>query len=316
MDGILNLNKPAGLTSFAVVARVRRITGQRQVGHAGTLDPLATGVLPIFLGTATRVMEYLSEQIKTYRAVIQLGITTDTYDAEGAVTATQDASGVTREMVEKALEPFRGAIRQTAPIYSALKYHGQPLYKYARKGQVVPLKERTVHISKLELVDWQSPHATLEITCGKGTYIRSLAHDLGQALGVGAHLKTLVRLRVGPFVLEDAVSLSSLEEACHAGQAEALLFPPDYVLTGFPAIVVANQQTCSLMHGSPIAVKDKQILTATTPPSEDRVRAYDESGNFLGILRYEADRSLWQPEKIFLKECPGCHGHRPSTGVL
>ncbi len=316
MDGILNLNKPAGLTSFAVVARVRRVTGQRQVGHAGTLDPLATGVLPIFLGTATRVMEYLSDQVKSYRAGVQFGVTTDSYDAEGAVTSTQDASGVTREMVEQALAPFRGEVRQTAPLYSALKYHGQPLYKYARKGQSVPLKERTIQISSLELIDWQPPLVTLEITCGKGTYIRSLAHDLGQALGVGAHLKSLVRLKVGPFDLADAIGLSTLEQACSTGQAEDLLYPADYVLTGFPAIVVANQQTCNLLHGSPLSLGDQQSLTANPPSPGDRVRAYDEAGNFLGILRYEADRALWQPEKVFVKECPGCHGHSSSTGVL
>jgi tRNA pseudouridine55 synthase len=309
LEGILNIHKPVGITSFGVVSRIKKFSGERHVGHGGTLDPQASGVLPIFLGQATRVMEYLSEQAKTYRAGIELGVTTDSYDSAGQVTATKDASGITREMVEQALPAFRGSIRQTPPMYSALKFKGQPLYKLARQGLEVKRSSRPIQIYSLEIVAWQPGLVTLDVTCSKGTYIRSLAHDLGEALGCGAFLKSLVRTRVGPFALEEALTLSQIEEVFRDGAAVDHLYPIDHVLTQFPAMVVKKEQQCSLIHGSTLSPSSPQGVPAPAIQDQTVARVYTEEGSFIGLLRYEASKSLWQPDKIFLRECPGCGNH-------
>jgi tRNA pseudouridine55 synthase len=179
MDGILNIHKPSGPTSFSMVARVRRITRESKAGHGGTLDPLASGVLPVFLGQATRLAEYLMDYPKSYRAEIELGVSTDSYDAEGNVTGTADVSRITQDDVARVLESFKGDIRQTPPMYSALKHEGQPLYKLARQGKSVEIDSRPASIYRLEIVSCHSPFITLDVECSKGTYIRALAHDLG-----------------------------------------------------------------------------------------------------------------------------------------
>jgi tRNA pseudouridine55 synthase len=309
LEGILNIHKPVGITSFGVVARIKKFSGERHVGHGGTLDPQASGVLPIFLDQATRVMEYLSEQAKTYRAEIELGVTTDSYDSAGQVTGTRDASGITREMVEQSLPAFRGSIRQTPPMYSALKFKGQPLYKLARQGLEIKRSSRSIQIYSLEVVAWQPGLVTLEVTCSKGTYIRSLAYDLGEALGCGAYLKTLVRTRVGPFSLEEALTLSQVEEVFSNGSAEDHLYPIDHVLTQFPAMVVNKDQQCSLFHGSTLSPALPEGVHAPAIQDQTIARVYTEDGSFLGLLRYESSKALWQPEKIFLKQCPGCGHH-------
>ncbi len=299
MDGILNINKPAGMTSFGVVARVKRLSGEKHTGHAGTLDPLATGVLPVCLGQATRVIEYLFAESKTYRAEVELGKSTDTYDAEGRVTRTADASSITREEIEKALVNFRGEIRQTPPMFSAVKLKGKPLYELARSGIEVERKSRPAQIFSLGITGWQPPLVTLEIDCGKGTYIRSLANDLGEALGCGAYMKSLVRLRVGPFRIEESQTLTELEEAFRVGRGESLLYPPDHVLTAFNAIVVNQEQQCSLIHGMPVEFESGSV---NSPGKEaEFCRAYTADGRFLGMLKYA--KGQWLPDKIFLKEC-------------
>ncbi len=301
MDGILNINKPQDMTSFGVVARVKRITGERHTGHAGTLDPLATGVLPVCLGQATRIIEYLFDETKTYRAQVELGVTTDTCDSTGKIIRTADASGITREMVEETLAKFRGSILQTPPMYSAVKYKGKPLYKLARSGIEVERKSRPAHIHSLEIVDWKPPVFTLDVVCGKGTYIRSLAHDIGETLGSGANMKSLIRLRVGPFRIEDSLTLSQLEEACQQGKLKEYLYPLDYVLQ-FNSVVVNQVQQQSLIHGSPVTLEpgSENGLSAAAPAS--RCRAYSEDGSFIGIIKYDSENNRWQPEKIFLKK--------------
>jgi len=213
VNGILNVNKPKQKTSFDIVSMVRRLTGERRVGHAGTLDPEATGVLPVCLGQGTRIVQYLMDTEKGYRAVIELGVATDTYDASGEVVQRGEYSGISREQVEQALNSFVGTIQQIPPMYSALKHQGQPLYKLARSGITVERKSRTVIIHKLRIVDWQPPIVTIEVVCSKGTYIRSLAHDLGQILGCGANMKDLIRFQCGPFNIGNAVSIPQLEAA-------------------------------------------------------------------------------------------------------
>jgi len=295
MDGILNLNKPQGLTSFDIVARVKRITGERHTGHAGTLDPLATGVLPICLGKATRIIEYLFDETKTYLAEIQLGITTDSYDSTGKVIQTADASSVTRERVETALTAFRGSILQTPPMYSALKHNGTPLYKLAREGIEVERKSRPAQIDKLEITFWEAPVFGLEVVCGKGTYIRSLAHDIGQALGCGAIMKNLVRSRVGPFRLADSITLDQLQETTNRGYAERYLYPLDYALQPFDALVVNHEQQCSLIHGMPISLEGHKAAAVS--------RVYNHEGGFVGMVKWDAANLRWQPDKIFIQQC-------------
>ncbi len=296
MDGILNINKPPGKTSFGVVAAVKRLSGERRAGHSGTLDPDATGVLPVCLGRGTRIVEFLMDATKTYRAEIELGVSTDTYDASGKITRRGDASGIDRAEVESALEAFRGPIRQTPPMYSAVKHRGQPLYKLARAGIEIERKSRTVTIHRLELLDWQPPSATVEVECSKGTYIRSLANDLGQALGCGAHLKSLVRTRCGIFDIKDAVSLAQLEEASRHGYWEHFVYPVDTVLQDYDAVVVDDVGEEAIKNGSPLALEQD----SKSSPHQKYCRAYSADGRFLGILRYVPDKGIWQPKKVLV----------------
>ena len=230
MDGILNINKPGGSTSFSMVSLVRRLSGQRRVGHAGTLDPIADGVLPVCIGKGTRVVEFLLEAHKSYRAVIELGKTTDSHDADGKITSEADCSLISRSQLERALDSFRGEIQQTPPMFSAIKHNGQRLYQLAREGITVERESRPATIYNLELIDFQLPLVTLEVECSRGTYIRSLAHDLGELLGCGAYIKELTRTRYGAFDIKDAVSPQQLEEAFSGNGWQKLVYPVDYVI--------------------------------------------------------------------------------------
>ena len=294
-SGILNVNKPRGMTSFAVVSLVRRLTGVRKVGHAGTLDPIADGVLPICLGPATRIVDYIVGQPKLYRAAVRLGVATDSYDSEGEVVATGDPSGVSRDDVEQALASFVGEIQQMPPMYSALKYQGQPLYRYARAGKTVPRQVRTVRIYRLELLRFDSPVVEIELEVGKGAYVRSIAHDMGEQLGCHAHMEQLTRVRSGPFTLESAVELGELEAAVEHGDWEALLLPADRVLESWHAALLGEPHSRDVKQGQ---------LLVLTPVRSKRIdldtpcRAYSEDGEFLAILRYRG-ANRWHPEKVF-----------------
>jgi tRNA pseudouridine55 synthase len=223
VNGVVVIDKPSGLTSFDVVARVRRALGERRVGHTGTLDPMATGVLPICVGEATKLVPFLVSGDKEYEAELRLGVTTDSLDATGTVTSETNAANVSRSDVERALQGFVGTIQQRPPMHSALRVGGQRLYKLAHQGLEVEREPRAVVVHAIELVAYEAPLARLRVRCGKGTYIRSLAADLGAALGVGAHLTALRRTRVGPFGLDRAVALDALSPATPlTGLAEAL----------------------------------------------------------------------------------------------
>jgi tRNA pseudouridine55 synthase len=298
LDGILNVNKPAGLTSYGVIARIKRLSSEKHVGHAGTLDPDATGVLPVCLGKATRIVEYLSEASKTYCACIALGTTTDTYDAGGKVLQQSDASGIDRAKLESALSSFRGTVQQTPPMYSALKHNGEPLYKLARAGISIERKSRDITIYRLEITEWQPPLVTIEVECSKGTYIRSLAHDLGQTLGCGAHLKTLVRTAYGPFDIKTAVTLTQLDEAFHEGQFESFLRPIDCVLQNYRAVVIDEAAQKAMKQGNLLILEQADIEDKTATVL---CRAYATDGHFMGVLRYIPDKAAWQPEKVFIQ---------------
>ncbi len=212
LGGVLNIDKPAGWTSHDVVGRVRRLAGLRQVGHAGTLDPMATGVLLLCVGRATRLLEYLTGQPKTYLAEVTLGISTDTYDAEGEITARKPLPDLSRQQVEAALNAFRGEIMQRPPAYSALKRDGVALYRRARAGEQVTVEPRPVIVYDLALLSFDGRTVNLHVRCGAGTYVRSIAHDLGQALGCGGHLSALRRTAVGRFSVGTATTLERLAE--------------------------------------------------------------------------------------------------------
>ncbi len=298
MDGILNINKPPGRTSFSVVGLVRRLSGERRVGHAGTLDPAASGVLPVCLGRATRMTEFLMDTRKTYRGQIELGVATDTGDAEGQVLSRGDPSAVTRETVLAALDSFVGEIQQVPPMFSALKHGGRPLYELARAGVTVERQPRTARIYRIELLEFALPVVTIEVICGRGTYIRSLAMDLGDKLGCGAHLSNLVRTRVGPFDLNDSVSLPELEFAFGAGYWLRYVDPIDTVVLDRSAIIAGAGTEEYIRHGRPLAAEAGALWPTAAP--DERCRAYTLDGCFLGVLRFNAVNSWWQPEKVFL----------------
>ena len=307
MNGILNIDKPKDKTSFSVVALIKRLSGEKRVGHAGTLDPAATGVLPVCLGQGTRVIEFLMDTTKVYLAEIELGITTDTYDTTGKITQIGDHLSVSQEQLVSALTLYRGLIEQTPPMYSSVKHQGKPLYQLARAGITIERKSRPATIYDLELVDWQPPLFTIQVTCGKGTYIRSLAYDIGQTLGCGATLKSLVRLRYGTFDIKNAVSLPHLEDAFRHAYWQHLIYPVDTVLSHWPAMVVSDATGQAIRNGCPLPPGnsvEKLLNQEYCPPlstaSKTHCRAYDESGCFLGALRFNPERKQWQPEKVFL----------------
>jgi tRNA pseudouridine55 synthase len=291
ISGVLNVDKPQGWTSHDVVARVRQIANQRRVGHTGTLDPMARGVLLICLGRATRIAEYLTDTHKRYCATIRFGIETDTWDAEGTVVSERAAGAVTRSAVEAALPHFRGAIQQVPPMYSALKYQGQPLHRLARRGTTVERPARHIIIHRLDIVSWEPPDLGLMIECSKGTYIRSLAHDLGQMLGVGAHLVELVRTAVGPFALPDAVSLETLAAEAQGDCWGGHLLSMFEALSHLPHVIVDEARIGRLRHGQAVVIEP--------PMGASLCCAYDSQHRLVAVLHPGTEDGLWQPRKVF-----------------
>jgi tRNA pseudouridine55 synthase len=305
MNGILNINKPEGPTSSNIVSRIKKIIDQKRVGHAGTLDPAASGVLPICFGQGTRVVEYLMDSTKDYRAEIEFGKTTDTYDATGSTTSLKDASSIDNNQIETALSNFLGEIQQVPPIYSALKYKGKPYYELARAGIDVEIASRPVVVHNIAVLDWQPPVVTIDVTCGKGTYIRSIAHDLGQIIGCGAYMKSLVRRKYGPFSIENAVTVDELEQSYAGSDWQKHIHPIDSVLLHLQAIVVNDDTVQDIQHGriidnTNISRKTVKEQSRTVQFHETHYRAYGLDGRFLGILRYIAETGKWQPEKVFI----------------
>ncbi len=295
LDGFLNINKPLGVTSMDVVRRVKRLTKQRRVGHAGTLDPYATGVLPICFGQATRLMDYLINGRKVYDAVLRLGATTDTYDAAGNVTETKDYSLVRIEQFERSLDEFKGSIAQVPPMYSALKVGGKRLYDLARSGQEVDRAPRSVEVFAIEVVDWTPPYVKISVECGRGVYIRSLAHDIGQALGCGAHLSGLSRVRTGSFDISTSISLSELESKTTSSEWLELVFPMDFVVRNFKAAIVGLKIEDLIGHGRAIP----QSLRIPPARLGDECRIYSIGGKFSAMLSFDAAIGQWRPVKVF-----------------
>ncbi len=289
MNGWLLVDKPDGVTSHDVVQSARGWLRQRRVGHTGTLDPLATGLLVLCLGAATRLSEYLLKQSKEYRAVVRLGQTTDSYDADGVVTATCPVD-IGLAKLTAALHQFRGEIEQTPPAFSAIKSEGKRAYKLAREGKPVRLPARSVRIEQLSVIDFEAPCVTLDITCSAGTYVRALAHDLGQILGCGAHLAALRRTAVGPFSVRQAHTPAILEEEFQAGRGKCHVLSPGAALNDWPEIRLQGEDLHSVQHGNPVTV-------AGAVP--DRLGlAYDSRGELIAVVEGQPEAGQWQPRKV------------------
>jgi tRNA pseudouridine55 synthase len=292
VNGVVLLDKPAGLSSNQALQRVRRLFNARKAGHTGTLDPFATGLLPLCFGEASKTTAFLLDATKAYRAEARLGQATATGDPEGDVVETGPVPSIDADAVEKVLAGLTGDIEQVPPMYSALKHEGRPLYELARKGITVPRKARPVTIHALDLVDWKPPRLVFDVVCSKGTYIRTLAEDIAAELGTVAHLTSLRRQRVGPFEAEGMVTLEALEAAAEAGRLHDHLLPVDAGLPDWPIVMLDDAGEQAFVHGNPASLSDDQALSDGT-----LVRVYGAASGVLGLGEWTG-REL-QPRKVF-----------------
>ena len=288
MFGLLNIDKPAGITSRDVVNRVQRLVRPHKVGHAGTLDPLATGVLIVAIGPATRLVEYIQRMPKTYQGTFLLGRTSNTEDVEGAVVELPNAAVPMREEILAAIPRFLGTIEQRPPAFSALKIAGRSAYKLARRGEAIELAPRPVEIHAIDLLGYQYPELELRVRCGSGTYIRSLARDIAESLGTGAVMSGLRRLAIGPFAVVDAIGCDNLS----GPTIEANMRPPLMAVAGLPQIVLSNEQIACVSRG--------QTFSAAYDQAADEVAAVDTGGRLIAILKPAGDGEL-APSKCLIE---------------
>lgn len=297
MNGIIVVDKEPGFTSHDVVAKLRGICGQKKIGHTGTLDPEATGVLPVCLGTGTRLCGLLADHDKEYVAELLLGVETDTQDATGKVTARHPVEAG-REQVADAVLSFLGDYLQIPPMYSALKVEGKRLYELARAGREVERSPRPVKIHELEILEYRLPAVVLRVACSKGTYIRTLCADIGARLGCGGMMQSLRRTRVGDFRIEDAHGLRELQELKDEGRLSEILRPVDSVFADCPALHIREEFLRLLDNGNPFL--PEQTQENEIYDSEGWVRIYRMDGSFAGIYAYEQGRGQYRPIKMFL----------------
>lgn len=290
ISGVLVVDKPTGMTSHDVVQVVRKGTNIRRAGHTGTLDPRASGVLVILVGPAVRLSEYVAASDKRYQAIIRLGTTTDTYDADGKVLQTKPVDDITEEQFNEALQSFVGEIEQVPPPYSAIKVGGRKAYDMARNGEEVDLAPRVIKVHSLELLEWAPPEVVIDVHCSSGTYVRSLAHDLGNKLGCGASLTGLRRTRSGRFTLREAVPLRKLREAFEDGTWYQYLIPAAEALGDWPAVEMTHEQVEAVRHGHRIPAEQG---------AEGLARGISEAGELVALLEYDAETREWQPRKVF-----------------
>jgi len=288
-SGVLVVDKPIGMTSHQVVQVIRNGTHIKRAGHTGTLDPRASGVLVVLIGPAVRLSEYVSAEDKRYQATIKLGERTDTYDGDGTVTGTSEVN-VTMEQFEQALQQFVGEIEQVPPPYSAIKVKGRRAYEMARQGEEVELEPRIINVHSLELIEWNSPEAVVDIHCSSGTYVRSLAHDLGEVLGCGANLTGLRRTKSGRFTLKDAIPLRKLGEAFDNNSWYQYLIPAAEALSDWPSITLINDEVDNVRHGHRVARDGSE---------GQMVRAITEQGELVALMEYDAETKEYQPRKVF-----------------
>ena len=297
IHGIINVYKEKGYTSHDVVAKLRGIAGQKKIGHTGTLDPDAEGVLPVCLGKATKVCELLTDKDKTYRAVLFLGQTTDTQDASGTVLETSDVSNLNESQVTEAVQSFVGEYAQIPPMYSALKVGGKKLYELAREGKTVERKARNVMIHSIKILRVDLPRVEMEVFCSKGTYIRTLCHDIGEKLGVGGCMESLLRVQVGRFVLADSLRLSEIQKAKEDGNLEKILQPIDSVFEQYRAVRIRPDQEKRLQNGNSFRKPDR----LQNYDDQEMVRVYDSNGHFAAVYRYVEKDHEFRIVKMFLQ---------------
>jgi len=289
ISGVLNVDKPIGMTSHQVVQVIRKGTHIKRAGHTGTLDPRASGVLVVLIGPAVRLSQYISAEDKRYQAIIKFGEKTDTYDAEGKITGTSDVD-ITHDQLEEALKQFVGEIKQVPPPYSAIKIKGKHAYDLARKGEEVILEPRLINVHSLELLEWNSPEAIVDIHCSSGTYVRSLAYDLGEVLECGAYLTGLRRTKNGRFSLRESVTLSKLTEAFETNSWYQYMIPAAEALLDWPSITLSNKEVESVKHGLRIPREDGP---------EELVRAITEQGELVALMQFDPEIKEFQPRKVF-----------------
>lgn len=297
INGIIIVNKETGFTSHDVVAKLRGICGQKKIGHTGTLDPAATGVLPVCLGSGTKLCDMLTDRDKEYVAELLLGVETDTQDTTGSVLRESPVT-VTEEEVSRACLSFLGDYDQIPPMYSALKVDGRKLYELARAGKEVERKARRVRILELEILEMRLPVVKLRVVCSKGTYIRTLCSDIGQKLGCGGAMQSLQRTKAGRFRLEDALTLGDLQQLKDSGELERVVQPVDSLFEETPALHVTAEAARLLENGN--ALFPAQFAETVTPEPERWVRVYCPDGRFAGIYAYEEQKRWYRPVKMFL----------------
>ena len=297
-NGIVNVYKGKDFTSFDVVAKLRGIFGQRKIGHTGTLDPDATGVLPICLGNGTKVVELLMDHDKEYVAELLLGVKTDTLDIGGEVLEKRDASGITEEQVRDVIKNFIGEIDQVPPMYSAIKVNGQKLCNLARKGQVVEREARKVTVHEIEILDIKLPVIKMRVHCSKGTYIRTLCDDIGEKLGCGGCMQSLERTRVGIFGKEDALTLDEIQKLKDEDRLSEIVRPVDGLFEEYPKMVVTEEALKKLENGNVLA--DDDYVNCNAVKVQSCVRVYRPDMTFAGIYKKDPETNLYKPEKMFL----------------
>ena len=297
-DGIINVYKEKGFTSHDVVAKMRGILGQRKIGHTGTLDPAAEGVLPVCAGKGTKLCDMLTDHDKTYRAVLLLGTETDTEDTTGTVLETKDTSGLTEDEVQDVVLSFIGDYAQVPPMYSALKVNGKKLCDLARAGIEVERKARTVKIFSIEIEKINLPYVTMQVHCSKGTYIRTLCADIGEVLGVGACMESLVRTRVSVFPLEEAHTLAEIEKIRDEGTLEELILPVDRVFEGKTKLTVVPEAFRFLQNGN--RLNDGNFTDVPEKIADgEQVLVYDPMGHFYAVYQYERETKDYKVRKMF-----------------
>lgn len=321
-NGIINVYKEAGFTSHDVVARLRGICKQKKIGHTGTLDPDAVGVLPVCLGSGTKLCDMLTDWNKEYIAHLQLGVVTDTQDLSGKVLSRAGAdelASLTEQQVREAVMSYLGSYDQIPPMYSALKVNGKKLYELAREGKEVERKPRRVQIEEIEIISMELPVVEFRVVCSKGTYIRTLCHDIGAGLGCGGAMQSLTRSRVGNFRLEDTITLAELEKLRDENKISDVITPPDAVFAQYPAITVTEAGQKLVQNGNCFGIRHLVCIrqagtdSRTTagqnvssdgigihPTEGERFRVYDNSGRFYGIYSYCEKERIFKPVKMFL----------------
>ena len=294
MDGVIVIRKEKGFTSHDVVAKLRGILHMKKIGHTGTLDPDAEGVLPVALGKATRLVDMITDKEKTYEAVMRLGVVTDTQDMSGTVLSQTTELSVTEEELCTVVSSFVGDYMQVPPMYSALKVNGKKLYELAREGKTVERKPRPVRFYEIEILDISFPLVRFRVTCSKGTYIRTLCHDIGEKLGCGAAMESLLRTKVGRFTLDDAITLAQTEEAVQKGTIESKILGIEEILAEYPRVCCTKEGDRLLANGNP-------LVQALVDAQEKKgwIRMCSSEGSFSGVYQWDEKRNRYFPVKMF-----------------